>query len=357
MSRILDNEAVAIGVTGWIVLAALAAALPVVLALAAPPPAHHPEMAAAAKAVLEALDPEAAGHARFAFSDEARRDWHYVPRRRGGIALGSLSPVQQATVDRLLGEILSPQGLTKVHGIIELEGILGRLEGNPAFRDPGLYHLAIFGDPIVSRPWGWRLEGHHLSLNVTSVPDLGVAPTPLFLGANPARVPDGDRAGWRVLAAEEDLARALLGDLDRAQLERAVLSERAPRDIITGAQRTAQLPEVQGLAAADMTEPQRGRLVRLIETYVRNLQGEHADRHLERILAGGIEGIHFAWAGGREPGQPHYYRIHGPSLWIEYDNTQNDANHVHSVWRDPEGDFGDDLLRRHYDESDHHHDR
>jgi hypothetical protein len=346
-----------IGLTGWIVVAVLAAALPVVVALTPPSPARHPEMAAAATAVLEALDVEAAGRARFAFADEERRDWHYVPRHRAGIAVGSLTPAQRTAVDRLLEATLSPQGQTKVHGIIELEGILGRLEGNPAFRDPGLYHLAIFGDPDLSNPWGWRLEGHHLSLNVTSAPDLGVAPTPLFLGANPARVPDGDRAGWRVLAAEEDLARELVGDLDRAQLGRAILSERAPRDIITGAQRTAQLPEVQGLAAADMTGPQRQRLVRLIETYVRNLQGEHAERQLDRIFAGGIEGIHFAWAGGRGPGQPHYYRIHGPSLWIEYDNTQNDANHIHSVWRDPEGDFGDDLLRRHYEESDHHHDR
>jgi hypothetical protein len=181
-----------------------------------------------------------------------------------------------------------------------------------------------------------------------------MAPTPMFLGANPAEVPAGERAGWRVLAAEEDLARALLDDLDEAQLARAIISEGAPRDIITGADRTLDLPEPQGLAAADMSPPQRRQLIALIETYVRNLHPVYADAHLDRIFAGGLDGIHFAWAGGRRAGEPHYYRIHGPSVWIEYDNTQNNANHIHCVWRDPIDDFGDDMLRRHYQESGHH---
>lgn len=305
-------------------------------------------MAAAARGLLDA-----AGGARkqiaHGFDSDEREDWSYVPRSRAGLALGDMTEGQRYATQALLRAGLSPRGHEKVSGILRIEPILGQLEGNPSFRDPGRYHVAVFGQPGQGA-WGWRFEGHHLSLNFTHAGGR-VASTPAFFGANPARVASGRHRGLRVLAEEEDLGRALLASLSDEQRSRAVLSSSAPSDIVTEASRRVALDGFEGLPAAQMSAEQRAALHKLIEVYVHNLQPELARGHLDRMEAAGLDRIHFAWAGGDRPGQSHYYRIHGPTHVIELDNRG--GNHIHTVLRDLEDDFGDGLLARHL--RDHHH--
>jgi hypothetical protein len=310
-------------------------------------------MLAAVRGFLDKLDEAQRRRALRPFEGPERQDWSYLPGRRPGLRLEEMSAPQREAAFGLMRSALSPDGSVKASSVIELEPILGEIEGNPARRDPGLYTFTIFGAPSSEAAWGWRLEGHHLSLNFTSATGRVVAVTPAFFGANPAKVPHGPRAGWRVLAAEEDLARELLGTLDRAQQDLAVLAVRAPRDIITGTQRKASLERFEGLAAARMGPAQRELLLRLLEVYVQNLRPDLAREQIEKIRNAGIELLHFAWAGDLRRGEGHYYRIHGPATLIEYDNTQNNANHVHSVWRDLTNDFGEDELRRHYEQGGH----
>ena len=274
------------------------------------------------------------------FDSPRRTTWHYVPGSRPGIPIGDLNATQRKALEQLLRTALSDQGLTKVKGVIELEPILGRLERS-SFRDPDRYSIALFGDA------GWKFEGHHLSINATFAGNERSV-TPSFLGANPATVPDGPRRGWRVLGAEEDLGRELLKSLSAAQRAEAVISTRAPRDIITGVARQVSLQRFEGLPASKMNTAQRELMMRLVQAYVGNASTDVVKRETEMLRAAGIEKVHFAWAGGSEPGQPHYYRVHGPTILIEYDNTQDGANHIHSVWRTPGRDFGDDLLKKHY---------
>ncbi|WP_437945311.1 DUF3500 domain-containing protein [Sorangium sp. So ce296] len=320
---------------------------------AAPPPggaagrATAEAIAASARAFVDGLDGEARGRALLAFQSREREDWHYVPRRRAGLALGDMDGGERGAAHALLRAGLSPEGYRKVEGVLLLEGILGGIEGNPAFRDPGRYHLALFGQPGPEAPWGFRFEGHHVSLNFTSAGG-GVATTPAFLGANPAEVPSGPRKGLRVLAAEEDLGRAFLASLTPAQRQRAVIAATAPPDLVTEASRRAALASVEGLPAAEMTPAQRAALLRLLEAYARNFPADLADGHLDRIARAGVERLHFAWAGSASPKQSHYYRIHGPTHLIEYDNRGGD--HIHTVFRDLQDDFGDSLLARHLQE-------
>lgn len=202
-------------------------------------------------------------------------------------------------------------------------------------------------------PWGWRFEGHHLSLNVTFAPG-GASYTPMFLGANPARVPDGPRQGWQVLGDAERLGRSLLASLSADQRTRAVIATRAPSDIVTGTDRRFDLERFEGLPAAAMTAAQRKALDSLVRSHVGNAPAAIADAEMQKLRSAGLERLYFAWAGGDRQGQGHYYRVHGPTILIEYDNTQDGANHIHTVWRKPAGDFGDDLLARHYAEAPHH---
>jgi Protein of unknown function (DUF3500) len=313
-----------------------------------------PGMAEAARAFVETLRPPLRAAAIMPFDSEERRNWHYVPRRREGVSLKELNGAERAAALALLRTGLSARGYDKATGIVELEGILRKLELFGGLRrDPGLYYLALFGKPSDDAPWGWRFEGHHLSLNFSSVTGRIVASTPAFFGANPARVPEGPRKGWRVLGREEDLARRLLASLGSRQRSQAVISSDAPSEILFGPDRDSP-PAPAGLAAAEMTPAQREVLWRLLEEYVGNLRPEGAERTRERIRSVGAQNVRFAWAGGKRPGQAHYYRIQGPTFVVEYDNTQDGANHVHTVWRDLEEDFGGDLLARHYAESPHH---
>jgi hypothetical protein len=318
-----------------------------------PSPGVPEAMTAAAQAFLNTLGAAARAKAQYAFGSEERFNWYYVPRDRNGLMLKEMTPPQREAAHALLDAALSEEGYHKATSIMALETILKVLENGSPRRDPEKYYFTIFGTPAADSLWGWRVEGHHLSLNFSSITG-ALDVTPAFLGTNPAEVPSGPKAGWRILADEEDLGRTLLAMLTDAQRAKAVINTEAPADVITGNDRQARLEVPEGLPAAEMTPAQRDTLMRLVEEYVFNLEGDLAEVQMERIRRAGIDRLHFAWAGSAERGEGHYYRVQGPTLLLEYDNTQNDANHAHAVWRDLEGDFGEDLLRQHYEESPHH---
>lgn len=310
-------------------------------------------MAMRASAFLQALTPEQRTAAVVPFSSGEREDWHYVPRRRAGLALGDMTPAQQGLAWAMVASALSERGLQKTQAIVTLEDVLAEVEGGTSsFRDPTRYHLLIAGTPEAHGTWGWRFEGHHLSLNITVVDGQAFATTPSFFGANPAEVRAGPRRGERILADEEDIAREFVRSLDARQRIAAVIARTAPREILTGAAGRVDPLTPTGIAATALEPAQRDLLMRLVRTYVERHRAELARRDLEKIHAAGEDRIHFAWAGEGERGAGHYYRVQGPTFLLEYDNTQNGANHIHTVWRDFEGDFGRDLLREHL-EHDH----
>ena len=310
------------------------------------------EMAGAADNLWDSLAPEQKLKAGFEFTDPLRYDWHFIPRPRQGLPLKEMAGEQRALAHALLASGLSQSGYIKAETIMSLEQILASIEkGKGPVRDPELYFFNIFGKPGSTdpkHPWGWRVEGHHLALNFTIVGDKGVAGGPTFMGTNPAEVRDGPRKGLRVLGEEELLARKLVKSLNADQRKKAVVLEEAPRDIFSLALRKAEPLGPAGILLPDLDGGQKELVHTLVVLYAERLRPELAADDLAKILKAGVDKIGFAWAGGLEPGQPHYYRIQGPTFLIEYDNTQNNANHVHSVWRDFEGDFGDDLLKQHY---------
>jgi hypothetical protein len=322
--------------------------------LAQPGDAARAAMAGAALAFLGALPAEARKRAVFALGDRERLNWHYVPRGREGVPFKAMPAPARAAAHELMKASLSAVGYGKAVNVIQLEEVLRQIETFGLSRDPETYAFTVFGNPGAA-PWGWRVEGHHLSLNFTLVPGQPVAVTPAFLGANPAEIPSGPKKGLRTLAAEHDLGRSLVGSLTDAQRQRTVIAAQSLGDIVTGPGRGDSLATPAGLPLADMTGEQRGLAARLIEEYARNMHSELAEQELRRMRDAGLERIHFAWAGALEAGKAHYYRLHGPTVLIEYDNTQNNANHIHSVWHDPRRDFGLDLLRAHYDRGHHHH--
>lgn len=311
------------------------------------------DMAASAAMFLAALAPAERRDANLRFEDENRYDWHYVPRSRRGLAHKSMTDAQSQLAHELMATALSDTGFAKARGIMRLDQILYEREGR-AIRDPELYYVTVFGDPGDEEPWGWRVEGHHLSLNLTIKNGQVASTSPTFMGANPAVIRSGADTSSEVLELEQALARRLLTSFSAEQRSIAVYADRPPRDIETRASRRAEPGEPRGLALGRMTERQAEQLMQLIEVYAYRIRSDLAAPDLAKIRDAGPARIHFAWAGGDEPGEPHYYRIHGPTFLIEYDNRQNGANHIHSVWRDLTGDFGADLLAHHYTESPHH---
>ena len=308
------------------------------------------EMIDRARHFLVSLDPGQRDQATFAFGDDERLNWHFIPRDREGLPYGEFTPPQRRLADRLLGTALSHEGISKALGIMYLEQILYEREGRD-IRDSDRYYFTVFDEPSSSGAWGWRVEGHHLSLNLTLNDGEVVATSPAFMGTNPAIVGDGKHAGLEVLAAEQTVARELLALFDGQAREKVIFDAEAPPDILTGSDRVAEAGEPLGVATRDMTDEQADKVVELLQIYTGRLRLDLAKDEFEKVEAAGLENIHFAWAGSAEPGEAHYYRIHGPTFLIEYDNTQNDANHIHTVWRDLEGDFGRDLLAEHYTNS------
>jgi Protein of unknown function (DUF3500) len=325
----------------------------------APRVVPSPETAAAMKNAcvrfLDSLTPELRRKANLDFDSPHRRSWHYFPREmfeRYGAGLKEMNSRQRQAAFKLLASGLSQAGYEKVTAIMGLENTLGKIErflGESRFvRDPELYFFCVFGDPTTKKPWSWRAEGHHISLNFTIADRQFIAPNPFFLGANPAEVPSGPQKGLRILTKEEDLARTLLTGLNNDQKRNTILSPTAPPDILTRALPKVELAGADGLAAGSMTPEQRQILALLIHEYINRLPDELSAIEFKKLNETGLDAVHFAWAGPQERGKPHYYRLHGPLFFVEYDNTQNNANHIHAVWRNLKNDFGVDLLGSHY---------
>ncbi len=303
-------------------------------------------------------DQRAVAHRPFA-DDSARRDWHYVPRRRPGLAFTDMDAPAQKAAYRLVASALSLSGYARATTIIALEDVLDEMEGGSGARrhkperwgrHRADYATTVFGEPGGLEPWGWRFEGHHLSVNVTVV-DGVVSSTPLFFGANPAEVVDATGPVLRPLGSEGDLAVAMIDSLVPAQRTRSRVYEVAPDDILsTNAPRLGADLEPAGVARGRMTGTSARLFDALVELYLDRLTAPVAASMRSRLAATRPD-VHLAWGGATGPRSPLYYRLQGPGLLIEYDNTQDGANHVHTVLRDPDGDFGEDLLRAHLAES------
>jgi hypothetical protein len=310
------------------------------------------EMTEAAENLLASLTPEQKAKAILEMKDEERLNWDYVPRARAGLPLKEMIPAQKHLAQALLSSGLSQRGYAKAITIMSLDQILFDLENKNPRRDPELYYFTIFGNPSGKDAWGWRVDGHHLSVNFTVAKD-GITSAPLFMGSNPGDVPEGPRKGLRVLAVEEDLGRQLVAQLTDDQKRVAIFTNVAPRDIVTGKAHQVSPLSPEGLPAAKLTAAQQKLLQQLVSEYAHRLRSELAESDLQRIEAAGWKKVHFAWAGPIEPGQGHYYRVQGPTFLLEFDNTQNNANHIHTVWRDFEHDFGANLLQQHYEQTPH----
>ncbi|MGZ4771719.1 MAG: DUF3500 domain-containing protein [Ilumatobacteraceae bacterium] len=365
------------------------------------------KMAAEAARLVDSFDDSQRAIALWPFpSDDERRQWFYTPTDHGGLTLAAMTQPQHRLVFRLVASGLSTAGYVTASTIMGLENVLDQLEGftasfeRPRGRDPLMYFVRIFGTPSASGTWSWRLGGHHVSLNFTIVDGVLGATTPLFFGADPASSPLLGPHPLRPLAGVEDLARQLTRSLTSEQHGIAVVSPRAPTDLV-GANRPSLVDGDQpialnqiwrrrfdgevgemlrhaqerldaatgvsaddleamsfthrpkGLAARQMDAPQREMLDALLRLYVDRLPDDLADEEAGKFAGAALDDVHLLWAGGLDPGQPHYYRLHSPILLAEYDNSARDANHVHTVWRDPRGDFADDPLARHHAEHDH----
>lgn len=308
-------------------------------------------MTECARRFLAALDANQRGKATFPFNSDERLNWHFIPRDRKGLPLREMSPYQRHLASAFLAAGLSQTGYIKAVTIMSLEDVLRVIENDTGeVRNPEKYYFSVFGTPSDTETWGYRIEGHHLSQNYTVVQGNAIA-GPSFFGANPAQVQEGSRKGLRTLAGEDDLAWDLVRALDEQQRKIAIVSATAYPEILTGPSRRAALQgQPSGLDASRMTSSQFDALMALVEEYVRNVPGELADRRRAQINKAG-KSVHFAWAGGINPGNGRYYRVQTPEFLIEFDDTQDDANHIHSVWRDFGGDFDQDLLQQHYQAS------
>ncbi|MGB0372147.1 MAG: DUF3500 domain-containing protein [Opitutales bacterium] len=301
-----------------------------------------------ASAFIEGLEKSQSELLVQAFSDTDRTRWHYVPRKRAGLSLADLSSGQREALWVFLENALSEQGMEKVKGVIAAERVLWEQTNQSDFRDPDKYYVSFYGEPGTEKTWFARFEGHHLSINLTVVDGKDVFVTPSFFGSNPDRLPDGSRP----LAGEYERAKALAEMLTTEQRALAMRKGRGPREIITRARARVEPGDTEGLPASKMSDEQMDALMLLISEYLERYRSELAEDDLMKIEGAGLENIYFLWAGAFESGSPVYYRIQGPTFIMEYANTQNEANHSHTVWRDFENDFGYDALLDHLEK--HH---
>ena len=307
-------------------------------------------MSDAAQAYLNSLTPELRAKTSIPFADEERMNWHFIPLdNRKGVALREMTPAQKHLAEALLSSALSNQGIIKAHTIMSLDDVLKEAEkgGKGPERDPEKYFVSIFGEPSEKGTWGFRFEGHHISMNF-SIVNGKVASSPSFFGSNPAQVKTGPRAGLRALKGEEDIARELVKSMTDAQKKVAIVNPVAPNDIITFDSRKAALSgQPNGIPYSQLNARQKEIMEGLVAEYAGNFPPMIADLRMDQFKKSQAS-LFFAWAGGIEPGDLHYYRVQTSSFLIEYDKTQNQGNHIHSVWRDFNGDFGADLLAQHY---------
>ena len=308
-------------------------------------------MAEACHTFLDSLSLEQRERTTYHYLDGERLFWYYPPLNRHGLPLRDMDAEQRRLAYAVMDSGLAEQAYRKATLIIDHELVLGPLEkedGKVTFeRDPELYYFTVFGEPGGSDPWGWRVEGHHISLNYSVWGDRVISATPLFLGANPAEIRKGPKKGLRILGDREELAFELMNSLDSGQRSRAIIYETAPYDILTYNSSKVSLPAEEGLPATRMSKGQKAMLTALVTEYVRQVPDDLASERLAVLEEGGLDRLHLAWGGPVERGTPNYYRIHGGDFVVEYDNRQNGANHIHSVWRDVENDFAADVLRDH----------
>ena len=309
-------------------------------------------MTKAAKRFVESLSGDQRDKTIYEYMDGERIFWYYPPVNRHGIPLRDMDDDQRQLAYSLMETGLTDRSFDQAKLIIEHESVLGPLEkeaGVTSFvRDPDLYYWTVFGDPGSDKePWGWRVEGHHISLNFSLWGDKFISMTPFFFGANPAEVRKGPKKGLRILDQREDLAFELMNSLDQGQTSKATIYGEAPYDILTYNASRVSLPPEEGLPASKMNDTQKGILRNLVNVYVNQVRTDMAQEKLERLEEEGFDGLHWAWGGPVEEGKEHYYRIHGGNFVVEFDNRQNGANHIHSVWRDVENDFANDVLREH----------
>ena len=310
-------------------------------------------MAAAAGDFLASLPEEQQAQATFAFDSDERSRHHFIPPEvfeRHGVSYADLGFEQKVRAQDLLRSGLSQRGYMTAQQIMEVEGILGVLvegEGRRFLRDPEAYWVSVFGTPSTAGTWGWRWEGHHLSLHFTVVDGAVTVSTPTFLGANPATVPSGARKGLRAMKAQEDTARDLLASLDAGQRAAAIFDDVAPTNVVTGADLVVDPLDPIGVRGADLSPAQQEMLMAVVDSYVGLMADDIAELRRAAVAEGGIDDTWFAWAGPTERGEVAYYRVQGPNFLIEFDNTQEDPNHIHAAFRDFDGDLGRDLLREH----------
>ena len=316
--------------------------------------AQSQELHTLAQDFLNTLSPELKDKTVFELTDEERRNFYYTPVIRKGSSLRNFNEKQQKAAFALLSASISKEAYRKTREIMALESILKVLENNPKMpdgsvkRDPLNYHFWIFGNPSEDEFWGWRFEGHHISLNFLASKGLLVSSTPFFLGTNPGKVLSGEQKGHEVLKQETVLGLALVNSLSKEQLAIARFSDEAPYDMFTANNPEAIPLNHTGISYSALTDKQKKAFLKLLQLYLDNYEAKFSKTFKEKILEGGIEDFSFAWAGALQQGEGHYYSIQGSSFLIEYDNTQNNANHVHAVVRDLENDFGEDVLKQHY---------
>jgi hypothetical protein len=309
-----------------------------------------------AVAFLKSLTQAQRNKTQMPFNDESKIIWHYVPSSmfpRAGIQLKELDSNQKSMLDELLKTFLSETGYNKTMKIINLENILLEISGDSIMRNPENYSVAFYGNPEKDSLWAFSFEGHHISLNFT-IHNGKVEIAPRFLGANPARILSGPREGERTLQKEEDLGFELINSMSEEQRKMAIFQQKPFFDIVTRKATEVQPLSPVGIMYGQLTRNQQLIFLKLLDEYLSTMPPKQAEKRMNSIKDEEINEVRFGWAGATVLGEGHYYRIQGKSFLIEFDNVQNEANHIHTVWRDFDGDFGRDIIREHYKNSDHH---
>lgn len=305
---------------------------------------------------INMLDSEMQSRLIHEWDDPKKEEWHFFPGtmyEREGVSVEELSDTQKDKLFDLLRTYLSKKGYEKTRTIMGLEEVLRSFSGDSVLRNPENYHIAFYGDPRIDEVWAWSFEGHHVSLNYSIVDDK-ISTAPRFFGSNPAKIPKGEREGERTLHVEEDLGFELVNSFSEEQLEKAIFRDESYKEIVTINQSEVEPIVFDGISYAELDKAQKKLLIKIVDEYLDAIPSKMATERKRSIEAEGYDKLSFGWVGAKGLGSAHYYRIQGDSFLIEFDNSQNEANHIHTVWRDFDGDFGRDILREHYATSAHH---
>ena len=307
------------------------------------------EIAEACNNWVGSLNSQQKAKATFDFVDGERIFWSYPPLNRHGLPLRDMDPTQRDLAYSILDVTLAPDTALKAKQIMEHELVLGPLEVEEGTadwdRNPELYFWTVFGQPGSEGPWGWRVEGHHVSLHINCWGDKVISVTPFFLGANPAEVLKGDKQGLRILDRREDLAVELISSLTEDQKSKAIIHDKAPWDVLMYNSSRAVVHDNEGLPGSELSGSQKETLLSLIAEYVNGMRSDIAEEKMGQIRQQGVDDFRLVWSGVSDRSRDHYYRLHGGNFIVEFVNIQNGANHIHSVWRDVANDFGEEVMR------------